>query len=506
MKILKRSIALSLVFTLLIGIVGGIPTVQAGGTITVTFDANGGSGEMESLTVEVNSDGIFVLKIPENEFTAPEDSEFVAWMTNDGYSLEPGWRSFSIDDYPEGLTLKAMWHNVKGPYTVNFDANGGTGEMGPFTVDKGEEFEFPECSFEPPEETAFHLWDARSLSSDINDRFSVGDKVFVNEDIKVEPLWKVIQVTLYGVTAPKIGNSPTIEGIHTREGAPYFIAYNEGGPEGGPLIDWYEIKGGGRIPMKPSDKFKAGGTYSLVARLSAFSKSLENGVLDGLSGYTFKELESFLDGKTIVEFTFEPLPKPPATDTPTNPVKPVTPPKDETPVVKPEDEKPKEDTMPKSWAWDFVLSGTRRYEKTPHIESAKINLQAKLIIGSKILEKTFNTSKINIDMDVAPYIVEGRTMVPIRFVAEALGFDVDWNGETWTVIMKDKYNTVEIPVKTNKIIVNGNEYESDVAPILENGRTFLPIGNVARALGLKDGTDVIWNESTQEVIIKRTIN
>ncbi len=159
----------------------------------------------------------------------------------------------------------------------------------------------------------------------------------------------------------------------------------------------------------------------------------------------------------------------------------------------------------------FILWGPEHYSTTPttpkpdNTLTTKTNLEARLIIGSKTLEKGLDGSTVEIQMDVAPYIVEGRTMVPIRFVAEALGFDVEWNEDTWTVIMKDKNNTVEIPVKTNKIIVNGYEYVSDVSPIIENDRTFLPIGNIARALGLKDGTDVIWNESTQEVIIKRTI-
>ena len=45
----------------------------------------------------------------------------------------------------------------------------------------------------------------------------------------------------------------------------------------------------------------------------------------------------------------------------------------------------------------------------------------------------------------------------------------------------------------------------DVKPILKNGRTMLPFANIARALGLVDGKDIIWNGVTKEVIIKRDI-
>lgn len=156
------------------------------------------------------------------------------------------------------------------------------------------------------------------------------------------------------------------------------------------------------------------------------------------------------------------------------------------------------------WGWGYEYNKPSTPIVTPTPET-KINLQAKLTIGSKILEKTLNGSKTEIKMDIAPFTKDGRTMVPIRYAAEALGFNVEWDLATWTVTLKDKYNTVKISVNTNQIIVNGNVYESDVKPILEKGRTMLPIGNVARALGLKDGVDVIWNEKTQEVIIKREI-
>lgn len=108
-------------------------------------------------------------------------------------------------------------------------------------------------------------------------------------------------------------------------------------------------------------------------------------------------------------------------------------------------------------------------------------------------------------MDVAPFIANNRTMLPIRFVAEALGFKVEWDDHTRTVILTDKDNVVRIPVDTNKIIVNGKEFESDAKPILRNNRTMLPIGNIARALGLVDGKDIIWDAKSKEVVIKREI-
>ena len=134
-----------------------------------------------------------------------------------------------------------------------------------------------------------------------------------------------------------------------------------------------------------------------------------------------------------------------------------------------------------------------------------IDRGSKLVIGSKEIVKTTNGVEEKIIMDVAPFIENGRTMLPIRFVAEALGFNVRWDKDSRTVILIDKENVVKIPVDTNKIIVNEKEYISDVKPVIKNDRTMLPIANIARALGLKDGKDIHWNENTKEVIITREI-
>ena len=135
----------------------------------------------------------------------------------------------------------------------------------------------------------------------------------------------------------------------------------------------------------------------------------------------------------------------------------------------------------------------------------EIKMDSKLVIGSKTLVVTVNGVQKEVVMDVEPFISNNRTMLPIRFIAEALGFEVEWDNTNRTVILKDKDTLVKIPVDTNQIIVNGSVFESDVKPILKNDRTMLPFANIARALGLVDGKDIIWNGVTKEVIIKRDI-
>ena len=138
-------------------------------------------------------------------------------------------------------------------------------------------------------------------------------------------------------------------------------------------------------------------------------------------------------------------------------------------------------------------------------EAEEIILKIILTVGSKDLEKYLNEAKSIIKMDIAPYIKDGRTMIPIRYLAEALEMKVTWDEKTRTVLLEDDKFKIEIPVDTNKIIVNGEETESDVKPELKMGRTNLPIANIARALGLKDGEDIFWDAVEKKATIIRKL-
>lgn len=109
--------------------------------------------------------------------------------------------------------------------------------------------------------------------------------------------------------------------------------------------------------------------------------------------------------------------------------------------------------------------------------------------------------------DQAPVIIDGRTLVPIRAVMEALGKDVGWDGETGMVTVSDKYITVKLAVGsdimknsvTDPVTGEVFEYETelDVAPAIINDRTCLPIRAVVEAFGIA----VTWDEATRSVLI-----
>ena len=139
--------------------------------------------------------------------------------------------------------------------------------------------------------------------------------------------------------------------------------------------------------------------------------------------------------------------------------------------------------------------------KQPQIYENK----AVISIGSNVLDKVSKNVHTVHEMDTPAYVNNGRVMLPLRFVAEALGLQVSWVPETKTVIIWDLTQRVEIPVKSNRIIVNGITYTSDVKPEIKNERTMLPIANIARALGLIDGSDIVWDQYNKQVTLTRKV-
>ena len=140
-------------------------------------------------------------------------------------------------------------------------------------------------------------------------------------------------------------------------------------------------------------------------------------------------------------------------------------------------------------------------EKLPQVYENK----AVISIGSNVLDKVSKNVHTVHQMDAPAYVNGGRVMLPLRFVAEALGLQVSWVPETKTVIIWDLTQRVEIPVKSNRIIVNGITYTSDVKPEIKSSRTMLPIANIARALGLIDGSDIIWDQYNKQVTLTRKV-
>jgi hypothetical protein len=88
-----------------------------------------------------------------------------------------------------------------------------------------------------------------------------------------------------------------------------------------------------------------------------------------------------------------------------------------------------------------------------------------------------------LDFDVPPTIIDGRTMVPLRVIFEAHGANVSWDGINGTVTATMGDLIVTAGIGNVFINVNGVNTEMDVAPVIIDGRTLVPARFVSEALG-----------------------
>ena len=116
-----------------------------------------------------------------------------------------------------------------------------------------------------------------------------------------------------------------------------------------------------------------------------------------------------------------------------------------------------------------------------------------------------------LSFDVPPQIIEGRTMVPMRAIFEALGYEVLWNEENQRIFAHSVAANliVGLTIGSNKI-TTGDIYPSespvttliDVPPQIIDGRTFVPV----RAISEVSGYDIQWDEEKRQIVITTDID
>jgi len=107
-----------------------------------------------------------------------------------------------------------------------------------------------------------------------------------------------------------------------------------------------------------------------------------------------------------------------------------------------------------------------------------------------------------LQFDVQPTTIDGRTMVPMRVIFEALGAEIEWNERTGAILaIRDDF-FVRTVVGSRYIEVSGIGTRMDVAPITIDGRTLVPLRFVSEAFG----ADVYWDSNMRVIYITSPFN
>ena len=142
--------------------------------------------------------------------------------------------------------------------------------------------------------------------------------------------------------------------------------------------------------------------------------------------------------------------------------------------------------------WDYpdlsVSVATSNNIKKNVTKTISESIQYILKIDSKIYERIVNGQSTKLTLDVAPIIQNNKTMLPMRFVAESIGAKVEWDEATRTATFTKDGIVAKIQIDGNKILLsNGETIVMDSKPLNINNRILLPITNISRVFNMTNG-------------------
>ena len=174
--------------------------------VTVTYDANGGSGDMAAATMKQGS----TYTLLESTFTAPANQKFKCWkIGNDEYAAGA---EITVN---EDAKVEAVWEDIM--VDVNFDAGEGSGSMNKESVKKGSTFKLPPSKFKAPKNMEFKGWKIG------DEEKAVGDEITVNDNTTVTAVWKKIPVK---VSYDANGGKGSMDGATVDKGSEYTVLPN----------------------------------------------------------------------------------------------------------------------------------------------------------------------------------------------------------------------------------------------------------------------------------------
>ena len=243
----------------------------APGKVTVSFDKNGGSGNMNS--VEVNKYSEY--KLPACTFTAPEGMEFDKWSVKIGddpaEDKNPGEKVTASDN----IKVTAMWR-AKPKVNVTFDKNGGSGNMPAKAVVKDSEYTLPVCRFTAPADKEFDKWSVTVTGFSAVDKVP-GESIVASDNVEVKAMWKEktpppapapvkVNVTFNGNTGS--GSMPAVE---AEKGSNYTLPVcSFTAPADKEFDKWsVTVTGFPAVDKMPGESIVAGGDVSVTAMWKA---------------------------------------------------------------------------------------------------------------------------------------------------------------------------------------------------------------------------------------------
>ncbi|MEK8131102.1 stalk domain-containing protein [Paenibacillus filicis] len=138
-----------------------------------------------------------------------------------------------------------------------------------------------------------------------------------------------------------------------------------------------------------------------------------------------------------------------------------------------------------------VRDGKKIVLELPTCEEARKN-QVLVMVNGQYLQVHFG-------VEGWPFIENGRTMVPLRALADAFAFEVDWEASEQKITLTREGKSIVMQIGKAEMQVDGKKVQLEEAvPLIKGGVTFLPVRQIAEILGI----EVEWDGETRTAKFK----
>ena len=141
-------------------------------------------------------------------------------------------------------------------------------------------------------------------------------------------------------------------------------------------------------------------------------------------------------------------------------------------------------------------------DSVPNLATKIIKVTLTAAAAKTVIVLTVGADVVSVDgkatsIEAAPEIVNSRTFVPIRFIAETFGATVEWLPETQGITITLGDMTIGLQIGNATAVISGNIVSLPAAPYIKNGRTMVPL----RVISESFGGDVAWDPATRTITI-----
>ena len=249
---------------------------------TVSFDANGGEGAMDPVTVSADAE----FAAPECAFTAPEGQEFDCWTNADGTETYPAGTSLGL--LAGDTTLYAKWKDVEPApvthFTVSFDANGGTGEMAPADVDADAEYTVPASTFTAPSGKVFDSWN--TAADGTGTKYMPQDAPAIHENTTLFAQWVAAPATKCTVTFDANGGAGSMDVLTADLGTTVTLPASTFTRDDYVFAGWNTAADGTGTAIVNGGQLTLGSDATLYAQWKTADTKFINGIQNNLTATT----------------------------------------------------------------------------------------------------------------------------------------------------------------------------------------------------------------------------